>query len=403
MRVSRRMPAGCAAMALILMLAACTGGTAAPRDTASSATALAPSASAPSASASPAAPASSEPAAPTPWLVSLDEVCTLRHDGLVAPAGFTVGLVTGIGTADDGTFNQRAFEGLQAAQRCFGADTVVVETANTADYGPNLEAVLAEKPDVVVTVGVLLAQDTLAAARRNPDVTFIGVDQFQAEYGGNYAGVLFREDQTGFLAGAVAALLTQSATVGVVGGLRTVPSFVGLVNGFERGARHIAAEEGKDVTVLSTYHESLADDQKGALDASDFLEKGADVVFGAAETTGSAAIAAAAADGAWVIGVNNDEYHTTFDDGAVPGAQRLATSVIKRVDLGVFELIAGAVDGNFQAGVFTLDAANNGITYAPFHDADLPAAVRTRLERTRMGLADGAIETGLDEVTGLPE
>ena len=73
------------------------------------------------------------------------------------------------------------------------------------------------------------------------------------------------------------------------------------------------------------------------------------------------------------------------------------------MDLGVFTKIAEAIEEEFEPGVFTLDAANDGITYAPFHDADIPDDVATRLEEIRQGLADGSIDTGLDPVTGLPK
>lgn len=72
------------------------------------------------------------------------------------------------------------------------------------------------------------------------------------------------------------------------------------------------------------------------------------------------------------------------------------------MDLGTFVQIGETLAGTFSGGVFTLDAANGGITYAPFHDADIPEDVATRIEEIRAGLADGSIETGVDPVTGLP-
>lgn len=133
------------------------------------------------------------------------------------------------------------------------------------------------------------------------------------------------------------------------------------------------------------------------------LGEGADVIFGAGGQTGSGGVQAAVEQGAWGIGVDQDEYFTTFQGGEAEGADKLVTSAIKRVDLGVFENIAAAVTDEFKPGVFTLDAANGGITYAPFHDADIPEEAATRLEEIRLGLADGSIDTGLDPVTGLPK
>jgi basic membrane protein A and related proteins len=329
-------------------------------------------------------------------IVPLDEVCEEEYSGVEAPDGFKVGLVTDIGSVDDGTFNQYAYEGMEAAAECFGFETNVIETANEADYDNNLGTILNDDPNVVVTVGFLLADATKSFAEDNPDVNFIGVDQFQEDFGDNYVGVLFREDQGGFLAGAMAGLLTESNVVGVVGGREDVPPVVRLVNGYAAGARHI----NPDIQVLETYNQSFADPAKGRSDAEQFLGEGADVIFGAGGPTGSGGVRAAAESGAWGIGVDQDEYFTTFSAGSAPGSDRLATSAVKRVDLGVFEQIAAAIQDSFSGGIFTLEASNDGITYAPFHDADIPDDAANQLEEIRQGLADGSIETGLDPITG---
>jgi basic membrane protein A and related proteins len=330
--------------------------------------------------------------------VTLSELCETEYAGVQAPEGFRVGLVTDIGSVDDGTFNQFAYEGMEAAAECFGFETNFIETASEADYTNNLNTILADEPDVVVTVGFLLADATKEFAGSHPDVRFVGVDQFQEDYGDNYVGILFREDQGGFLAGAMAGLLTESGVVGVVGGREDVPPVVRFVNGYESGAEHVNPE----VNVLKVYNQSFADPAKGASDAQQMMGEGADVIFGAGGPTGSGGVRAAAEAGAWGIGVDQDEYFTTFGGGGAPGADRLATSAIKRVDLGVFTTIAQAVQEEFTGGVFELTAENNGITYAPFHDADVPDDVAAQLEEIRQGLADGSIDTGVDPITGQP-
>ena len=110
----------------------------------------------------------------------------------------------------------------------------------------------------------------------------------------------------------------------------------------------------------------------------------------------------ATSQGLWGIGVDQDEYFSTFDEGAAPGSEYLATSAMKRVDLGVFLQILDAINGEFAGGIFGLTAENGGITYAPFHDADIPDDAAAAVEEARAGLADGSITTGLDPATGLP-
>jgi basic membrane lipoprotein Med (substrate-binding protein (PBP1-ABC) superfamily) len=331
--------------------------------------------------------------------VSLDDLCQEAKDaGVTAPAGFTVRLVTDIGKVDDRTFNQYAYEGMQAAKECFGFDTSFIETVSEADYAKNIATALDGGPDAVVTVGFLLATDTLAAAQANPDTDFIGVDQFQTEYPANYTGILFNEDEGGYLAGVLAASLSKSGVVAVVGGREDVPPVVKLVNGYEAGAKSV----NPDIRVLKIYNESFTAPDKGASDAQQFIGEGADVIFGAGGKTGSGGVAAATAQGVWGIGVDQDEYFSTFNGGQAPGADKLASSAVKRVDLGVFVQIVNVLKGEFTGGIFALTTENGGITYAPFHDATIPDDVATTLEETRQGLADGSIKTGLDPVTGEP-
>lgn len=332
-------------------------------------------------------------------LVTLEDECeAAQADGVEAPEGFRVNLVTDIGRIDDGTFNQFAYEGMTAAEECFGFETSYIETVSEADYATNIATTLSDQPDVVITNGFLIATDTLAAAEDNTEVNFIGIDQFQEEFPPNYVGVLFREDQGGYLAGVLAASLSESGVIGVVGGREDVPPVVRFVNAYETGAQSV----NPDIRVLSVYNESFTTPDKGASDAAQFIGEGADVIFGAGGQTGSGGVAAAAEQGVWAIGVDQDEYFTTFNGGDAAGSEYLATSAIKRVDLAVFRNIVAAIQGEFEGGVYTLEAANDGITYAPFHDAEIPEDVAATLEETRQGLADGSIDTGVDPVTGLP-
>ena len=181
----------------------------------------------PSESSSAASP--EEEAEPIKPAVTLEELCESDYSDIEAPKDFKAGLVTDVGTVTDGSFNQFAYEGLKAAEECFGIETDFIETANQADYNNNLTTILSREPDAVVTTGFLLADATLAYAKDNPGVSWIGIDQFQEAYPDNYVGILFREDQGGYLAGALAALLTESNVIGVVAGREDVPPVVRYV------------------------------------------------------------------------------------------------------------------------------------------------------------------------------
>ncbi|MCC6188439.1 MAG: BMP family ABC transporter substrate-binding protein, partial [Anaerolineales bacterium] len=155
------------------------------------------------------------------------------------------------------------------------------------------------------------------------------------------------------------------------------------------------------INLLGVYIDDFVAPDRGASAAEQFIGEGADVIFGAGGPTGSGGIKRAAEEGIWVIGVDQDEFFTTFGSGSTPGADKLISSAVKRVDLGVYDQILGAITGNFLGGsLYILDAANNGITYAPAHEAAVPPEVTDQLETIRVGLADGSIDTGVDPVTG---
>ena len=127
------------------------------------------------------------------------------------------------------------------------------------------------------------------------------------------------------------------------------------------------------------------------------------MIFGAGGLTGSGGVTESANQGHWGIGVDQDEYFTTFNGGDAPGSEYLATSAMKRVDLAVFRNIVAAMDGSFAGGIYTLDAENDGIVYAPFHDAEIPEDVADaarrgaagpgrRLDRHRRRPGDGVAE-----------
>jgi basic membrane lipoprotein Med (substrate-binding protein (PBP1-ABC) superfamily) len=321
-----------------------------------------------------------------------------------APAGFggiqSVCLVTDVGRVNDGTFNQFAYEGMQRAAEDFGLENTFIETQAQTDYNTNISTCLDEGYDAIVTVGFLIADATLAAAEANPNTLFIGVDQFVADGPSNYVGIQFREDQAGFLVGAMAALMTQSGTIAGVYGI-DIPPVIKFRNGYEQGARYI----NPDINVLGVYIDSFTAPDRGAAAAEQFIGDGADVVFGAGGPTGSGAIAfAATQENVYVIGVDQDEYVTTFGGGETPGADRLITSALKRVDNGVAQLLTIAAGTDESAwpggGIYVLEVANDGIGFAPAHDSDVPQEVTDRVTEILDGIRDGSIETGVDPVTG---
>jgi basic membrane protein A len=321
-------------------------------------------------------------------------------EGVEDPSTLRVGLVTDLGRVNDGTFNEFAHRGVLAAQEEHGFEYNYIETTAQADYVQNIQTFVEEGYDVIVTVGFLIQDATAAAAAENPDITFIGVDQGYApgSVTDNVLGLTFREDQAGFLAGALAAMMSESGTIGVVGG-QEIPPVKKFVNGYANGAAYV----NPDTNVLQVYLPTFIDAALGASTAEQMIGEGADVIFGAGGPTGSGGIKAAAESGVWVIGVDTDEYLTTFANGSGPGADKILSSAQKRHDVAVTTAINSVIDGTFQGnGTEVFDAAGNGVGLADFHDAAaaIPDGVKAKIDEIFGLLADGSLNTGVDPASG---
>lgn len=329
-------------------------------------------------------------AAPEPVEEPVEEPMEEAATGDCASADvFCIGLVTDVGEVDDKSFNQSAWEGVKQAESELGARVEFIETQDAKDYTNNIDLFANSGYDVIVTVGFALGDATLEAAEKYPDIHFIGVDQFQGFATANFTGILFPEDQAGFLAGALAAMLSESGTIAAVLGTDLVPPVVAFKEGYENGARYI----NPDINLISTYHPggldvAFTDPEWGASTSRQALDQGADVIFGAGGKTGNGAlIEVAGAAGAYCIGVDSDQWET------VPEAHAcLVSSAMKLITPAVFEMIKAAQDGTAPEGNYF---GEGGL--APFHDFDgnvVTAEMKSQLEEIEAGLQDGSISTG---------
>jgi simple sugar transport system permease protein len=301
-----------------------------------------------------------------------------------------VGLVTNVGKVNDGTFNQYAYEGMQRAAGELGIESTYIETAHPEEAEGNILRMVEKGCGLVITVGQMLGEATERIAKDHPEVKFITIDFAPYPALPNVMGLLFAEDQAGFLAGALAGYMTKSNLLGVVAGDQ-IPPVIKFRKGFANGARYVNPK----VKVLGEYIESFTDPEKGRTVARSFMQQGADVIFGAGGQTGSGGILEAAADGAWAIGVDQDEWVTTFEKGQAPGAGRLLTSAVKRVDNAVFEAIRRVTEGEFVGEAVLFDAGNRGIGLAPYHAAedDIPEKIKGRIDEVAAGLRSGTVTT----------
>jgi basic membrane lipoprotein Med (substrate-binding protein (PBP1-ABC) superfamily) len=314
-----------------------------------------------------------------------------------AGEGFRVGLITDVGKVNDGTFNQSAYEGMLQAADELGLDHAFIETQQPTDYEKNVEQFIDEGFDMMVTVGFMMGETTQKEAEANPDSNFAIVDFAYDPAIPNVMGLVFREDQAAFMAGALAGLMSETKTVGIVAGME-IPPVKKFRNGYENGVAYVCPE----CNTIGVYIDSFTDPARGKAAAESQIAEGADIIFGAGGPTGSGGILGAAQQGVWVIGVDTDEYFTTFKGGAEAGVDKLLTSAVKRVDVAVYTAVKEAQAGTFEGGTAVFDASNNGVGLAPFHDAEsgIPQEVKDRLDEIFALLASGELDTGVDPVSG---
>jgi basic membrane protein A len=235
-----------------------------------------------------------------------------------------------------------------------------------------------------------LSEATTQAAKEYPKIYFIGVDQTQPNKKlPNLTGLIFPDDQVGFLAGALAAQLTKSGKIGAVFPSDSFTYIWRLGEGYRAGAHYIKPE----LEVEISYHNntspgtSFSDPEWGATSAVALVEKGADIIFSAGEKTAQVALVGAVQAGALGIGSDFDQYY------ALPEAQKgLVTSILKLVTPGVFSLIEAAQDDTFPGGNFT-----GQVNYASFHSLKdlVPDNVKANLNKTRAALLDGSLKTNV--------
>ncbi|MDT7883292.1 MAG: BMP family ABC transporter substrate-binding protein [Thermoflexus sp.] len=336
--------------------------------------------------AQPATPAPTQPPAPT----AAQPAATSAPAATPTKKPFRVGLVTDVGKIDDKSFNQGTWEGVQKAVKELGVEAKYIETQDPNDYMKNIAQFADAGYDVIVTVGFALGEATREAAQKYPNVKFIGVDQFQESTIPNVAGLIFEEDKAGFMAGALAALMSKTGKIGAVLGTDAVPPVWRFGEGYRAGAKYVRP----DVEVLVVYHndvgldKTFTDPEWGKSTALSLVDKGVDVIFGAGGKTGNGAlIACAETKKCLAIGVDVDQYYTVPEARSV-----LLTSAMKDLTEGTFNLIKAAYEGKWQGGNVI-----GPVRLAPFHDLEsqVPQEVRQKLAEIEKGLKDGTIKTNV--------
>lgn len=336
------------------------------------------------------------------------------------PKPAVVGLVTDVGGRGDQSFNDSALRGLEAwaanqksvdgkyvpltaeerkaslppelAERVTPVliKPVVVQSKAQEDYQPNLQLIVDQGAELTVGTGFMLENAVETVAKQNPTAKFLLIDSPIMDAKGavislpNVRTVVFKEEEGSFLVGALAGLVAKDK-VGFVGGME-----IPLIKKFEAGFRAGVKTTNPKATVLVQYTGSFDNVAAGKQAAQDLVSKGCEVIFHAAGSDGNGAIQAvkeahAAGKAVYAIGVDSDQSHLAPD--------AVLTSMVKRVDLAVWQAASDLKAGSFTAGDVTMGLKEGGVSYAPVK-LEVPdkAAALQKVEALRAKIVAGEVK-----------
>jgi len=315
---------------------------------------------------------------------------------------FNIGLTFDIGGRGDQSFNDSAAAGVERAVSELGVTFTEVEPNTDGSDRAQILQLQAEQSDLVAAIGFLFADDVAAVAADNPDTKFAVIDDAMLNFdtdppsprGDNIAGLTFAEEQGSFLVGVAAALTTTTNQVGFIGGV----SGFGLIEKFQAGYEAGVHAVDPSIEIISQYITKFPDfdgfvsPDRAKEIASAMYDGGADIVYPAAGSSGGGAFQAAKeyrdANGStvWGIGVDSDQYNTV--DPSVQ--ETVLTSMLKRVDVAVFQATQAALDGSFTNGTTVYDLSVDGVGYSTTGDF-LSADTIAQIESFKDQIVSGSI------------
>ncbi|ANJ27722.1 BMP family lipoprotein [Agromyces aureus] len=311
-------------------------------------------------------------------------------------------MVSDSGGFDDKSFNQLGFEGATKAADELGVELKSVQSEAETDYAPNLTNLVDQGCDLIVTVGFALSAATVESALANPDVEYVIIDDAaDNDFDGtvdaeNIKPILFDTAQAAFLAGYAAAAYSQTGVVGTFGGMN-FPTVSIFMDGFKQGVDYHNTEAGTDVKVLGwdgtdgLFTGGFEANDTARNTAQGLIDQNVDVLLpvgGPIYQSAAAAIRDSGKDIA-MIGVDADFTET---DPSV--ADLMLTSILKGIDVGTYDAVLAAGNGEFDPTAFIGTLENEGVGIAPFHDFEskVPADLQGQLDELKAAIISGDVE-----------
>jgi basic membrane protein A and related proteins len=293
-----------------------------------------------------------------------------------------IGMVTDIGGINDNSFNQSAWEGLQRAKKDLNIDAQYTESKSDSDYLPNLNRFARENYDLTWGIGFLMADALSSVAKSVPKAKFAIVDSnLNGKIPSNVAAVTFKENEGSFLMGVIAGAMTKTNKVGFIGGMQNP-----LIQKFEYGFKAGVKAVNPRVQVISNYVGAFDKPDQGKTFAATMYDSGVDIIFHAAGATGDGVFAEAKSrKNVWVIGVDRDESYLAPD--------QTLSSMVKHVDVAVYNLTKGLTQGNYPGGKETiLGLKEDGVGPAPSSDKHVPKNIMAEVDNYKKKIISGEIK-----------
>lgn len=297
------------------------------------------------------------------------------------------------GARGDESFFDSAVRGIAKAEEDFGIEVATIEAGyNSSTWGEQLEeAAASEDYDVLITGSALMRELLEGVAPKHPDKRFIiydsSVDRAEGGFENVYP-VLYRQNEGAYLAGVYAGLMTESGTIGILGGMNST-----TINDFVVGYRQGAESVRPNIVVLVRYAENWNDPDLGEEMATEMYDQGADIVFQAAGTTGLGVFKAASASGKYAIGVDSDQA-LIIEKTDPDQASHILTSMMKNVDASLYRALGLYVEGELPFGeAETLGVKEGGVGLARnrYYEVATPEEVKATLDRAEEDIRAGRI------------
>lgn len=249
----------------------------------------------------------------------------------------SVGIVLGAGSINDQSFNQSTWEGLQKAKADFGIEIKYLESKQESDYIQNIETLMDEDTDLIIGVGYQLKDSIEESAKNYPEQKFAILDETYDTIQENVIPVVFKEEESAYLVGVMAAKMSKTNKVGFIGGL-PAPSVVRHQYGYKYGVTNT----NKDTQILEQYVNSFTDQAKVKSIAKQMQSSNADIILAAAGDSGTGAIEAAKEANKYAIGVDRDQSDLA--------PKNVLTSALKKVNVGVYDTVKEFIEGKLTGG-----------------------------------------------------